>query len=128
MIFPRITKILKIGDYVVILFLSFSGIISWIIGLQAREGSRVVIYSDGQEFANVSLRQNRTLEVPGPLGVSIVEVRNGYIQMVKSPCPHQLCVRMGAIFRAGSMIVCVPNRVFIQIPSDDSNHLDAITQ
>lgn len=126
--FPQITKTLKIGDYVIIVLILFFSVVSWVIGVNGKSGSSAIILTDGKEFVAFSLKQNQRINVPGPLGISVVEVKNGHVSMMSSPCPHQLCVRMGSISKKNAMIVCVPNRVLIKIPSYSSNELDAITQ
>lgn len=93
--------------------------------LQTVRGDTVIIQVDGKIFSRFSLSENRTVKVPGPLGISIVEIKNDKVRMFSSPCPDKLCVREGYISKPGQMIVCVPNRVILKI--EGRANLDALT-
>jgi hypothetical protein len=105
---------LKTGDCVLVILLGLFTLVSWWVLHQRESGHHALIYEDGNQIADIAF------------GISVIEVRNGKIRMAASPCPHQICVRMGQISKAHSSIVCVPNRIVIQIPADDDS-LDAIT-
>lgn len=79
-------------------------------GLEAR------VSANGKEVARVPLWESaRSLTVEGFQGKSTLEVREGRVRMVDSACPDKLCVRTGWISRPGESIVCLPNRVVIEI-------------
>ncbi len=84
----------------------------WLRQTESLEG-RVVIRLDGQVFQEASLRLNRSIEVPGPLGVSRIEIRAGRVRVAADPSPRQLCVRQGWI-PPGGAAVCLPNRVSVE--------------
>jgi hypothetical protein len=67
-------------------------------------------------------------EVPGPLGTTVVEVAGGSVRIVSSPCPNQVCVRMGAIRNTGQAVVCVPNRVVVRVLGEGASPTDAVTR
>ena len=56
-----------------------------------------------------------------------VEVRKGRVRVAHSDCPNQICVRRGWISRAGQTIVCVPNRVVVEVKGSGRERLDAET-
>lgn len=74
---------------------------------------RVVIRLNGQVYAEASLRLNRIIPVPGPLGESRVEIHDGKVRVVGDPSPRQLCVKQGWI-PPGGAAVCLPNRVAVE--------------
>lgn len=83
---------------------------------QRQSGSlegRVVIRLDGRIYEEASLRLNRVIEVPGPLGTSLVEIRDGRVRVAADPSPRQLCVHQGWI-PPGGAVVCLPNRVAVE--------------
>lgn len=75
----------------------------------------------------VPLDENARYEVPGPLGPSVVEVRDGAVLMSSSPCPGRVCERMGPARRPGESIVCVPNGVVVVV-GGDAGSTDATTR
>ncbi len=83
--------------------------------LESSQGESVLIQADGKDFIRVSINEDRTIKVPGPLGESIVEIKDRRVRMLYSPCPDKLCEREGYISKPGQIIVCVPNRILIKI-------------
>jgi len=83
------------------------------------------ILSEGAEYAVVSLQQERVLRVPGPAGFTVVEVRDGAIRCAESPGWQQICQRAGWLRQGGEVAVSLPNRVVIQVLSEDPRY-DAI--
>jgi len=74
---------------------------------------RVLIRQAGQVYAEAGLRVNRLIEVPGPLGVTLVEIRDGRVRVRADPGPRQRCVRQGWL-APGETALCLPNRVSVQ--------------
>lgn len=77
----------------------------------------------GNSVAKVDLSNppaGHLINISGPLGTSVAEVKQGAIRMLSSPCPDKVCVNMGWINRPGQSVVCVPNRVIIRIISGKS--------
>jgi hypothetical protein len=73
-----------------------------------KEIMRLPAYEDADELA-----------VDGYQGESYLEVRDGRVRMVDSACPDKLCVKTGWISSPGESIVCLPNRVVIEVVSGD---------
>jgi hypothetical protein len=65
----------------------------------------------------VPLSPDRILEVPGPLGVTVIEVGPDGARFRSSPCPLQICVQTGEVTRPGGVAACLPNRVAIRLLS-----------
>ncbi len=84
----------------------------WMHQAGSLEG-RVIVRLDGQLFKQASLRLDQTIRVPGPLGESRVEIRNGRVRVAADPGPRQICVHQGWIPPGGAAI-CLPNRVSVE--------------
>lgn len=57
-----------------------------------------------------------------------VLVIDGYqVYMKEADCPDQLCVQQGEIERAGTMIVCLPNKITVEIIGKRSDGVDIIS-
>jgi hypothetical protein len=78
-------------------------------------GDRVVVRRAGAVYAELPLRRDVRLAVPGPLGNSVVEVSRARARVASDPGPRQLCVRQGWIQRSGEVAMCLPNQVSIEI-------------
>jgi len=84
----------------------------WTRQVGSLEG-RVIIRLDGKVFQEASLRLNRNIDVPGPLGHSRIEIHDGRVRVAADPSPRQLCVRQGWI-PPGGAVACLPNRVSVE--------------
>jgi hypothetical protein len=88
-------------------------------------GAEVVVLVDGKRWARLNLFQNQDIHVPGKLGNSHIQVRNGQVRFIDSPCPNKLCVHSGWLTQGGENATCLPNRVSLQILGSDP-HFDSI--
>ena len=76
---------------------------------------KAIIRSGGKIFKEVSLSRNRKIEVPGPLGVTIVSIRDRKARVASDPSPRQYCVRQGWLKQAGEIAICLPNQVSVEL-------------
>ena len=74
----------------------------------------------------VSLADDWDHPVEGPLGPAVLMVRNGKAWLRNAPCPLKICERMGPIDESGEVILCVPNRIHIEVTG--SGGVDAISR
>ncbi|HEU4709661.1 MAG TPA: NusG domain II-containing protein [Methylophilaceae bacterium] len=113
--FSRIRAHLLPGDVVVIL----AGILFVAVLFnrlwQFEPANKLRIRQGSSVYATLSLNQVRTLEVPGPLGVSRIFINHGRVRFVESPCHNQYCVHQGWLKTAGQVAVCLPNQVSVEL-------------
>ena len=82
---------------------------------QGGMADKAIVRQDGQVFAEIDLRTRRELQVPGPLGSTLIAVEPGRVRVVSDPGPKQYCVRQGWLMRPGEIAICAPNRVSVQV-------------
>ena len=124
----KFKDILKIGDAILIGILTVLTLGSiFVSDVIFEAGESVSVWVDGKEIYRLSLSENETIEVQGPLGTSVITVENGHAFIEKAPCPYKTCVKMGKISRNGEIIVCIPNRILLKIDGKDRHELDGIT-
>ena len=114
---PVITRVnITFWDIVLIVcLLAVSGIWLVFILIYAQPGVVAEIHNKEGLFREISLDEDATITVPGPLGNSVVKIEDGSVFMLSSPCPGKVCMNFGKISHAGESIVCVPNQVYIVI-------------
>ena len=78
--------------------------------LRIRQGDNI--------YATLSLDQERTLDIHGPLGDSHIVIHQGQVRFERSPCSNQYCVHQGWLARAGQVAVCLPNRVSLELAGE----------
>ena len=121
---------LTFPDKVLIGVLLVLSIVSFLaINILKTEGTVVVIEQGYRVLGRYPLKHDREIAVVGPLGKTHVEIKNGQVCIVDSPCPQKVCVRMGQIHRVGDIVVCAPNQVLVRIEGKrDQTAPDAISR
>ncbi len=75
-------------------------------------GSCVLVQVDGTEYGTYDLYTDQVIEI----GTSNrLEIRDGEAFMAYAECPDQLCVHMAPISQVHELIVCMPNRVAVEV-------------
>lgn len=82
---------------------------------QHGKGEKAVIRQAGEVFAILDLAHNQRINVPGPLGTTLIAVENRRARVVSDPGIHQYCVRQGWLARPGEIAICAPNQVSLQV-------------
>lgn len=113
---PRVNKVnLKALDFLVFaLVLTTLGYLSITI-YGNRDGTATARIRGGNQEWVLPLDLESNLTVVGPLGETLIEIREGKIRVVDSPCPEKICIKTGAISKPGQWIACLPNKVFISV-------------
>ncbi len=76
---------------------------------------KVHIIVDGKELPPISLHQDRKLTIRGSIGTSTLQIEQGRIRFVHSPCQGQQCVHSGWLSHNGEFAACLPNRIALQL-------------
>ena len=88
---------------------------SFLILLGQKTGGKVVASVDDQVVFVAPLDKDRQVELKGPLGVTVLEIKGGAARIVSSPCTKKICIHMGEARRNGDLLACVPNHLVISI-------------
>ena len=105
-------KILKKGDIVIISAVAIMFVLSVVFLFPfSRYGSRVIIKQDNQVIYNESITKNQTVNT----GTNTVTIKDGVVFMDNASCKNQICVNSGKISKKGETIVCLPNKVIVEI-------------
>lgn len=105
----------KPGDYLTLLL--GSGFVVWMMLTLWSGGlaDTAIIRSGGKVFREVPLSRDQQIEVPGPLGTSIVTIRQRKAGITTDPSPRQYCVRQGWLQQTGEVAICLPNQVSVEL-------------
>lgn len=106
---------LLLGDYLVVLLGLVLVVYLFKTLWHAEQAAKLQIRQGDQVFATLSLNQDRVVEIKGPLGTSTIEIKQGKVRFVSSPCANQYCVHQGWLHRAGQAAICLPNRVSLEL-------------
>ncbi|MCC8106595.1 MAG: NusG domain II-containing protein [Clostridiales bacterium] len=81
------------------------------------EGAAVVVQVDGDIYGTYPLNHDQTIFIND---TNVLVIADGKACMSEADCPDGLCIRQGSISLSGTMIVCLPNRVVVQVVDEDS--------
>jgi hypothetical protein len=106
---------IKTGDWLTLLM---GGIFVVLLTLALWSGDladKAVIRGGGKIFSVVPLSRDQQIEIPGPLGVSIISIQQRKARIASDPSPHQYCVRQGWLQQTGEIALCLPNQVSVEL-------------
>jgi len=111
------------GDYVVIAIALAIVTLSYVSlwgGMQRAALAKISV--NGHHWRNVELFEDQIIHVPGVLGDSVLQVHDGRIHFIASPCTQKICIHQGWLKRGGETAACLPNRVSVTILSDNPDY------
>ena len=112
---------------VIILFLATAGLLY--MNFSKKDGSLVVVKVDGKVYKELPLNKDATLEIKGVgKGTNLLVIKDGHADVVDANCPDKLCVNQRQIDKDGETIVCLPNKVVVEIESSEESEVDAVAQ
>lgn len=113
--------ILKKRDILAAAVILLAAFAVWGAGrLFSGDPGKLRITVDGEVYGEYPLDQEREIRIGD---TNICRIRDGEVSMTWADCPDQVCVETLAINRDGGTIVCLPNRVVLEI-TDAGDGLD----
>jgi hypothetical protein len=84
-------------------------------------GEWAVIKTSSAPDQTISLQQPQRVVIKGPIGDTVIEVADGKVRFVDSPCDNKQCIHSGWLKQLGDFAACIPNRISIVVsgPGDD---------
>ncbi len=95
----------------------------------AGSGLSAVISVNGQvtETVNLSLLATPEVRELTANGYTLhLRLSSKGAEVLEANCPNQVCVRTGAIHRAGQSVVCLPARISVMLTGTTENGVDAV--
>lgn len=116
----RLVRLLRPGD--LLIFAVAAAVVTGFVVFAADRGGvpATVEIRSLQGDLVYPLAQDREILVPGPLGETLVEIRDGQVRFVSSPCRDKICVYASFLSRRGQWAACLPNGVFVTITGEDA--------
>ena len=106
------------ADLLLVLALLAVSLSAFFIIRHAKEAGRVVaVLTDGEYVCEYSLLDDGEYPING--GTNLLVIEGGEAYIASADCPDRLCVRSGRISLVGDRVVCLPNRVVIEIRGDE---------
>ncbi len=90
-------------------------------------GAAAIVKVNGKVYGRYSLAQDRTITIKQDGHTNVLRIRDGEAKMISASCKNQICVHHAAISRGNQSIVCLPNRVSVEITGGKEADIDAHT-
>lgn len=84
----------------------------------APPGARVVVSDGTRVLFTAPLDEPRQVDLPGPLGTTRLEIARREARITAAPCGLKVCMGMGPARHPGDLLVCLPNRILVQIEGE----------
>lgn len=125
---------MKKRDFILIGVVSGLALLLWMIprvlGFFSTQGeAQVRITVEGELYGTYGLKEEQTISINGS---NVCQIKDGEVCMAEADCPDKLCMHQGSIKIPGESIVCLPNRVVIEIvgtdTEDNGSHIDGMAR
>ena len=109
---------IKKADIILLIVILAVGIPLAVLSLSSGTGGhKVKISLNGKVYGTYPLHEDRVIEVSEDGHTNHITIKDGQVSMSYSTCRNQVCVNTGAISETKDAIVCLPNRVVVEIIS-----------
>lgn len=112
-------SLIRPGDWLVVLLTAAAVAASFPLLYRGGPAEKAVVRAGGKVVAQLPLNGSHRLEVPGPLGLTRIEVEPGRARVAADPGPRQYCVKQGWLTRANAVALCAPNQVSLALVGAD---------
>lgn len=117
---------IKKADVFLALILLIAGIASSVFLIYGgAAGETVKITANGTTYGTYDLSKDQIIDVKINAHHNIVEIKGGEVFITDADCPDKLCIRQGHINNTSQSIVCLPNKVVIELIGPDSGGPDS---
>lgn len=118
-------KKIKKGDILIVILLLGISIIFYLFLKKDYLAGEYVIITVDKKTEKYRLSDDQTISLNQSEEIyNTIIVKDGEVYMQEASCNDQICVQHKPISKNGESIICLPNRIFIEIESDTEKSLD----
>lgn len=115
---------LKRNDWILIGILLLAGVSFLVYNIAfGKEGVKVRVMVNQEEFGVYNLNEEQIININNH---DTLLIKDGYADMIEADCPDKLCVKQNPISKSGESIICLPNKVVINIIGKQKADVDAV--
>ncbi len=86
---------------------------------QKYDGDILVVEQDGKIIERLPLEKDGEYIARYGGHYNKIEIKDGKAKVVEADCLDQICTHMHAISKEGETIICLPNRLFLEVEESD---------
>lgn len=84
----------------------------------------ISIQVDGKEVKKIIFDEEiigKTIPINSEYGYNLIEIGDEEVRVIEADCPDKVDVRQGYISKIGETIVCLPNKMIVEIKGMDKD-------
>lgn len=112
------------GDIIIIILCAVA--VFFVFASSQNSGSGYVSVQTSDGIYRYSLDSDRLFTITGPLGDTIIEIRDGKARIIDSACSTKTCTFQTPIDRSGSFIACLPNHILLTVVGSMNEEVDDV--
>lgn len=123
------------GDKILIIAIIIISLVSLRVIRNSGTGYRqkyISIQVNGEEYKKIIFDKaiiGKTIPIETEFGYNLIEIGDGEVRIIEASCPDELDVKQGYISNSGEVIVCLPNKLVIEIKgTDEIGEIDYISR
>lgn len=120
------TKINKFDIILIVVLICISATFILINKINSKKGTIALVYYDNKIIKKIDLSIDKVYNVKGYNGNVKIIVKEGKIKVDKENSPHHLCSKQGYISKSYESIICLPNKIVIEI--DSKKDIDTVVK
>ena len=119
---------MKKRDIFVIIIMILISVITYFIFVKDNNqvGTKVVVMINNVEDKVFDINDSIEYKINTEYGYNILKIENGYADVIESNCPDKNCVNQKRINKNNEKIICLPNKVIIEVKGGEENNIDSI--
>ena len=123
----QIERKIKKNDLILIIVVVVIAVAAFLLhNIMGNEQAGIVtVKVDGELKGRYSLLENQEIEING--GTNILVIKDGTADIIDANCPDKLCVKQKAVSKNHENIICLPNKVVVEVESSEDSEYDAVT-
>ncbi len=117
------------NDIILALALIAIAVLIWLFTYLSRsEGASVSVTVNGELFGEYPLNTDTEIRIGDGESYNILVIKNGEAQVAEASCPDKLCINQGKISYEGQSIICLPNKVVVEVKGGKKSDYDAVAK
>nr|WP_296006905.1 NusG domain II-containing protein [uncultured Blautia sp.] len=89
------------------------------------KAQKLRITVSGKEYGVYSLDEDQVIKIGD---TNVCEIKDKKVTMISAECPDQLCIHQGPICLQGETIVCLPNKVVLEVTGMKQTDKEALDE
>ena len=91
------------------------------------QNGEAVVFVDGKEIGRYPLIEDTRVVIEGKNGNNLLVIKDGKAWIEEADCPDKICIYHGKIDKNKETVVCLPNKVVVEIQNGQDSEVDIST-